>query len=168
MSESAESQKRGVRHLIHMAAVALMRRGGDVLLVRERGPTDGRAYWGLPGGIVEPGETLVGGLVREVREEAGVQVTDPGRIAFVTHSPDCISFTFEVREWSGELGPADPDGIALEAGFFPQDEAIASLHQLPVRGMREPITAYLRGQVERGSVWLYPRGLEDAPDPAGA
>lgn len=169
MPESAEGEKRQVRQLIYVAAVALMRRGGDVLLVRQRARADERAYWGLPGGIVEPGETLVEGLIREVREEAGVEVTDPGRIAFVTYSPECISFTFEAGGWRGEVGPADPDGFVLEARFFALNEAIARLDELPIRGMQEPIAAYLRGQAAAGSVWLYGKGLEEGttyPSPA--
>ncbi len=165
MPESAEGRKRESRHLIYVAVVALMRRGGEVLLVRERAQADERAYWGLPGGIVEPGEMLIAGLIREVREEAGVEVTDPGRIVFVTHSPECISFTFEVGGWRGEVGPADPDGFVLEAGFFPLNEAIARLGELPIPGMREPITAYLRGQAEPGSVWLYAKGLGEGLGP---
>ncbi len=165
MPEPADRPREKARHLIYVAAVALMRRGGDVLLVRQSGPGDERAYWGLPGGIVEPGETLIEGLTREVREEAGVAVADPGRIAFVTYSPGCISFTFEVGKWRGEPGPADPDGFVLEAGFFPLNEAIARLEEVPVRGMREPITTYLRGQAERGSVFVYAKGLEEARNP---
>ncbi len=166
MPEPADSEKREIRHLIYLAAVAVMRRGEDVLLVRQRGPDDGRAYWGLPGGIVEPGETLIEGLIREVREEAGVEITDPGRIAFVTCSPECVSFTFEVGEWRGEPGPADPDGFVLEAGFFPLNEGVARLEELPIRGMREPITTYLRGQAEPGAVFVYPKGSEEVPGPA--
>ncbi len=166
MPEAVEGTNNEARHLIYVAAVALLRRAGEVLLVRQRGAADERAYWGLPGGIVEPGETLIGGLIREVREEAGVEIADPGRIAFVTHSPECISFTFEVDEWRGEPRPADPDGFVLEAGFFPLNEAIARLEELPIRGMREPITAYLRGQAQRGTVFVYPKGLEEGPDPA--
>lgn len=168
MPESAHSHGSEIRHPIHLAAVALIRRGGDLLLVHQRGPSDERAYWGLPGGIVEPGETLIEGLIREVREEAGVEVIDPGRVAFVTHSPECISFTFEVGEWRGEAGPADPDGFVLEAGFLPLAEAIERLEELPIRGMREPITAYLRGQAERGTVFVYAKGLEEAPGTAAA
>lgn len=166
MPEPRNRPKEKARPLIYMAAVALLRRGGEVLLVRQRGPDDERAYWGLPGGIVEPGETLIEGLLREVREEAGVEIADPGRIAFVTHSPECISFTFEVGEWRGELGPADPDGFVLEAGLFALPEAIARLEEVPIRGMREPITAYLRGVAERGAVFVYAKGLEEGPDPA--
>ena len=47
---------------------------GDRVLVarRDGGPYDGR--WEFPGGKVEPGESEVAGLVRECREELGLEV----------------------------------------------------------------------------------------------
>ena len=46
---------------------------GRVLLIR-RGKEPLRGRWVVPGGTVEPGETLHDALVREVREETGVTV----------------------------------------------------------------------------------------------
>jgi 8-oxo-dGTP diphosphatase len=46
---------------------------GRVLLVR-RGRPPGRGAWSLPGGKVEPGETPAAAVVREVREETGLEV----------------------------------------------------------------------------------------------
>ena len=50
---------------------ALLRREGRLLLCRHEKPDRG-AYWLLPGGGVEPGETLVQALHREIREELGI------------------------------------------------------------------------------------------------
>jgi ADP-ribose pyrophosphatase YjhB (NUDIX family) len=47
--------------------------GQRVLLVR-RGKEPLKGEWSLPGGALELGETLVEGVVREVREETGLDV----------------------------------------------------------------------------------------------
>ncbi|HKN23195.1 MAG TPA: NUDIX hydrolase [Terracidiphilus sp.] len=46
---------------------------GRVLLVR-RGSEPLKGHWTLPGGVLEVGETLVEGVVREVHEETGLVV----------------------------------------------------------------------------------------------
>jgi 8-oxo-dGTP diphosphatase len=46
---------------------------GRVLLVR-RGREPLRGKWSLPGGLLELGESLIEGVVREVREETGLTV----------------------------------------------------------------------------------------------
>ena len=46
---------------------------GRVLLVR-RGQEPSKGKWSLPGGVLELGESLIEGVVREVREETGLEV----------------------------------------------------------------------------------------------
>jgi len=46
---------------------------GRVLLVR-RGTEPLKGHWSLPGGLLEVGEPLTAGVVREVREETGLTV----------------------------------------------------------------------------------------------
>jgi 8-oxo-dGTP diphosphatase len=53
---------------------AVVLRDGQVLLVR-RGREPLRGRWSLPGGVLELGETLAQGVVREVLEETGLRVT---------------------------------------------------------------------------------------------
>ncbi|MGA3073909.1 MAG: NUDIX hydrolase [Bryobacteraceae bacterium] len=52
---------------------ALIFERGRILLV-ERGKEPLKGYWSLPGGVLEIGETLEQGIVREVREETGLEV----------------------------------------------------------------------------------------------
>jgi ADP-ribose pyrophosphatase YjhB (NUDIX family) len=57
--------------IIGVAAIVL--RGDQVLLV-QRGREPAKGLWGLPGGMLELGETVAEGVRREVLEECGVEV----------------------------------------------------------------------------------------------
>ncbi len=163
----------------HQIVAALIRRGDTVLLVREQGPDDPAPVWALPGGVVERGELLSEALAREVREETGLEIRGPVSLLYVaqTHNPSprvdskgevpgagdsATAFVFEVDEGSGELTARDPDRFVSEARFWPVPDAIAQLESLPFRAMREPIVSFLRGEAERGAVWLYRRRPDGA------
>jgi 8-oxo-dGTP pyrophosphatase MutT (NUDIX family) len=62
-------------------AAALVRHDGWVLLHRARGDT----FWTLPGGRVEFGEDSAATMIREMREELGVEVRCAG-LAFVAET----------------------------------------------------------------------------------
>ena len=55
------------------AVGALVFRDGAVLLVK-RGAEPNQDRWSLPGGALETGETVEAAVVREIREETGVDV----------------------------------------------------------------------------------------------
>lgn len=61
------------------ASVACFRDGRVLLAARGRPPLEG--IYSLPGGLVEPGETLAEAALRELREEVGVEAK---LIGFVT------------------------------------------------------------------------------------
>ncbi|MBM7414000.1 MULTISPECIES: (deoxy)nucleoside triphosphate pyrophosphohydrolase [Nocardiaceae] len=48
---------------------------GRLLLARRASPPELAGLWELPGGKVDPGETPEDALVRELREELGIEVT---------------------------------------------------------------------------------------------
>lgn len=66
---------------IRLRAAAIVCRSGQVLLHR----AEGDAFWALPGGGIEPGESAAQALVREMHEELGVQVV-PGALACVVEN----------------------------------------------------------------------------------
>ncbi|MDR3374174.1 MAG: NUDIX domain-containing protein [Ancalomicrobiaceae bacterium] len=61
------------RRLRHSARVLVLDPVGAVLLIRFAMP-DGRRFWALPGGEIEPGESPRAAARRELYEEAGLEL----------------------------------------------------------------------------------------------
>jgi len=102
---------------------ALVRRGGEVLLVRER--ADGR--WSLPGGWADVGWSPAAMVEREVAEESGFQVRARRLLALwdrARHNPGPFPFTvYRVAVACDRLGgEARPSIETLAAGWFPPDD----------------------------------------------
>ncbi|MFI0785894.1 NUDIX hydrolase [Streptomyces lydicus] len=138
--------------------MGILRRGDEVLLVREGLGADGALLWPLPGGGVEDGELLHEALRREMREETGLLVGDPVRTAFLMHIdseryPSAMAVAFEIDEWSGTVAPQDGD--IEQAAFFPLPDAVQLLGELDSAPQREPVVGYLTGRVAPGATWLY-------------
>ena len=76
---------------------------GRILLLNQDAGS-GRS-WSLPGGKLEDGETLAGALVREMKEETGLDV-EPGRLLYVCdHLPaQVVHVTFETHRTGGTVG----------------------------------------------------------------
>ena len=64
--------RRYPKHPLPGVGAIIIRRNKIVLVQRGRNPLKG--YWSLPGGLIEPGETIEAALIREVREETGLKV----------------------------------------------------------------------------------------------
>lgn len=91
---------------------------GRVLLLKQ--DTGSGRSWSLPGGKVDPGETVREALVREMREETGLDV-EMGRLLYVCDHPaaEMLHLTFETRVLGGRLGQiAGTDTRPIEAVEF--------------------------------------------------
>lgn len=91
---------------------------------RHSGLTD----WTTPGGVIDPGETMLEGLTREVEEETGLAVArwDGPVYTVEAHAVD-MDWTLRVEthisvEHSGEVAIDDPDGIVFDARWVAPDE----------------------------------------------
>ena len=78
-------------------------RGRSVLFVR-RSSKHGRGNWQIPGGFVDRGETLDVAVIREVREETGVEACVQGVLGVRTRWDDTNStyVVFLMRPEGGE------------------------------------------------------------------
>lgn len=104
---------------------------GKLLMVR-RASRRGRGNWQVPGGFIEPDETIETAAVREVAEEAGVQAEVVGilgiRNRYDPDSGNSIYVIFVMRPLNGE---PTPDGVEVDqAGYFTLEE-IQALEQVP-------------------------------------
>jgi NAD+ diphosphatase len=97
------------------AVMALVRRGRELLLARS--PHFPPGMYSALAGFVEPGETLEQTLVREVKEEVGVEVTNLRYFASQPWPfPHSLMIAFYADYAGGEITP-DPTEIE-DAGWF--------------------------------------------------
>jgi 8-oxo-dGTP diphosphatase len=77
----------------------------DRILLQNRVKKDWQGY-ALPGGHVEPGESIVDAVIREMKEETGLSIHAPklcGIKQFPIHGGRYLVFLFKTSEYSGEL-----------------------------------------------------------------
>ncbi|MCG7359543.1 8-oxo-dGTP diphosphatase MutT [Roseomonas mucosa] len=122
-------------------ACALIDADGRVLLARR---PEGKALaglWEFPGGKVDPGETPEAALIRELREELGIDVAETclAPFAFASHAYDGFHLLMPLylcRRWEGT--PESREGQAL-AWVRPQ-----KLADYPMPPADKPLVALLR------------------------
>lgn len=84
--------------------------GGRLLAARRSAPEELAGRWELPGGKVEPGEAPEAALVRELREELGVDAEVIERVpgAWLLKPP------YVLHVWTARLLPGTPDPKPLQ------------------------------------------------------
>jgi len=92
--------------LILVAAVVLVDTDGRVLLAQRPEGKQMAGLWEFPGGKVDPGETPEAALIRELREELGIDVAASclAPFTFASHAyPDfhLLMPLYVCRRWSG-------------------------------------------------------------------
>lgn len=85
-------------------AAAVVREDGRFLAIKRRD----NGHWEPPGGVLEPGETVLEAAVREVEEETGL-VVEPVRLsgAYQNMTRDILALVFLAREVAGQQRTSD-------------------------------------------------------------
>jgi 8-oxo-dGTP diphosphatase len=131
---------------------ALIRRDGGLVLVANR-RRDQTVDWTPPGGVIDAGETIAEGLVREVREETGLVVHALTRCAYrvEVQAPD-LDWVLTVEAWeaeaSGEMCIADPDGIVEHCRAVPFPD-VPELLQASPAWIQVPVGHWIAGGAAR-------------------
>lgn len=104
----------------------------EILLVKNP-----RKGWEYPGGIVESGETLPQGLIREIKEETGVNVEITNIVGIYSNTkkkkgyngvdevPTIVNIDFICKYISGDLTPSDE---SIEVKWFTKEEALKTVN----------------------------------------
>lgn len=118
--------------MVLVAAAALVDRDNRVLIAQRPEGKAMAGLWEFPGGKVDKGETPEQALVRELREELGIEVCDTclAPFTFASHAYETFHLLmplFLCRNWEGEVEPREGQAIqwvrAMRLADYPMPEA---------------------------------------------
>jgi 8-oxo-dGTP diphosphatase len=127
--------------MLLVVACALIDKDGRMLLARRPEGKKMAGLWEFPGGKVNPGELPEAALVRELKEELGIDVAEQNLAPFVFASHAYETFhllmpVFLCRRWAGK--PAAKEGQAL--AWVPADRLV----EYPMPAADRPLIPMLR------------------------
>jgi len=124
-----------------VVAVALIDVDGRVLIAKRPEGKKLAGLWEFPGGKVEPGERPEAALIRELREELGIEVSESclAPFVFASHAYDSFHLLMPLylcRRWDGVVAAREHDALA----WVKPDK----LSAYPMPPADEPLVAWLR------------------------
>ena len=141
------------------ATICEIIKDGKILLQYKAAGKFGEGKWNGPGGKIKPNETPTEGVIREVREETGLNILDPelnGVIDFYfgeKPEPDWITYVFRVTEFTGELKPNDEGELSW-----------INIEDIPYEDMWQDdehwLPAFISGKKVKGTFWFNEEGTE--------
>lgn len=122
-----------------MGCGAAILRDGRLLLVKRRRNPEAH-HWGLPGGKVDPFETVPAAVVREIQEEIGLSISAQTLLCVVDQIDQAqgqhwVAPVYLVEEWRGEPAVREPEALAA-VGWFALDALPAPLTEATQQALR--------------------------------
>lgn len=128
---------------------------GDRILLQDRVKADWRGYT-LPGGHVEPGESFVDAVIREMKEETGLTVIEPKLVGIKQFPIDdgrYIVLLFRAEKYTGELVSSDEGKMEwVRRDSISQINTVNDLEEL-LRVMESPELTEFQ-YIEDGGSWI--------------
>jgi len=122
-------------------AAALVLHEGRYLLTRRKADVHLGGLWEFPGGKREPGESLEECLRRELREELGIEITEPVPFQVIRHAyPEK---TVELHFFRCSIKDGQPRPLGCEALQWVPPEELA---RVPLPPADRPLVEVLQGQ----------------------
>lgn len=118
--------------ILLVAACALVDNDGRVLLAQRPEGKSMAGLWEFPGGKVEAGETPEESLIRELKEELDIDVTEAclAPFTFASHGYEKFHLLMPLyvcRRWEGEMAPLEGQVLKwvspLRMGDYPMPPA---------------------------------------------
>ncbi|NXH14532.1 NUD18 phosphatase, partial [Bucco capensis] len=132
------------KNVCYVVLAVLFNEEDQVLLVQEA-KAECRGKWYLPAGRMEPGESIVAAMRREVKEESGLECEALTLLALEERGAAWIRFVFLARPTGGSLKTLqEADAESLQATWWAGDPCALPLRAPDILPLLELATRYRR------------------------
>ena len=127
---------------------------GDKILLQNRVKKDWKGYT-LPGGHVEPGESFVDAVKREMKEETGLDIINPRLTGIKQYPIDngrYVVILFKAEQFTGEVVSSEEGQMEwIDYGHLSEIDAVDDLDEL-LRVINDPELTEFQYLVD-GDIW---------------
>ncbi len=132
------------KKIVHVVAAALIDRKKNILVAERPAGKSMSGLWEFPGGKVEEGEVPEYALMRELREELGIETRPCGMwpIGFTSYNyPDfhLVMPLFAIRVWGGDPTPCEGQNLRWVS--------VQDLYNLDMPEADRPLISQLESQI---------------------
>ena len=128
------------RKKVNVAAYLLLEKDGKFLFLKRQNTGYRDGDFGLPSGHLEDDESLEECIIREAKEEIGIDVLEVELLCVVHTHDDYLDFMFQAKKWEGEIQNCEEEKCA-EMQWFSLDE----LPENVTPEVKEGVASYLNG-----------------------